>query len=117
MRPGLDDTCSSSSATGRRRPSVVVVISVVVIVLAAAIGVHVLTRSVPRPRARAALVSVDQSSPYGATSSRQPAPVPHTLAGRGQYANPVSALDFPDPDVVNVNGTYVAFATGNAATT
>lgn len=49
------------------------------------------------------------SAPSAAPTRAGPSPVP--TPGPGQFANPVIAQDFPDPDTLKVGDTYYAYAT------
>lgn len=61
--------------------------------------------------------SAADSGPPTATASGTPDAVPSqsptalATPGEGEFANPVIDADFPDPHVINVDGTYYAYAT------
>ncbi len=61
--------------------------------------------------------SAAASEPPTATASGTPDAVPSqgptapATPGEGEFANPVIDADFPDPHVINVDGTYYAYAT------
>jgi hypothetical protein len=65
----------------------------------------------PRPHVPSPRVSLADASPVPGVALEAAAPVPSVVLDT--YVNPVSTLDFPDPDVVDAGGTYVAFGTGN----
>ncbi|GIG28410.1 glycoside hydrolase family 43 protein [Cellulomonas marina] len=47
----------------------------------------------------------------GDAASASPSPSPSTFTGAGTGPNPVIADDFPDPDVLEVDGVYYAYGT------
>lgn len=57
--------------------------------------------------------SESPTAPETGTPDAEPSQGPTAAAtpGEGEFANPVIDADFPDPHVINVDGTYYAYAT------
>jgi beta-xylosidase len=113
------NTCSSKPIKQIRAATYWLVAVVLVAVLSGCDQGGSPTVTVPASTAatapQATATTVEQAT---ATTELLPTPtvVPPTatiVVGPGEFVNPVIESDFPDPGVINVNGTYYAYATNS----
>jgi beta-xylosidase len=73
------------------------------------------TATVPPPTATTAPTAPPPTATNAVLPSATPVPPTATVAvPPGDFVNPVIQSDFPDPGIINVNGTYYAYATNSA---